>query len=59
MEESTMAIKYTSEIKTVFLDGKMIILENLTPILSPKERERRKREIEECLFNVFVKYAKN
>ena len=54
-----MAIKYTSEIKTVFLDGKMIILENLTPILSPKERERRKREIEECLFNVFVKYAKN
>ena len=36
----------------------MIRLENLTPILSPKERERRRREIETRLYSVFVKYAK-
>ena len=52
------AIKYQSEIKTIKLGGKMITLENLTPILSPKERERRKKEIEKRLFDVFIKYKK-
>jgi hypothetical protein len=51
------AVKYHSEIKTVPLGGKMITLENLTPILPPKERERRKREIEKRLYDVFIKYA--
>jgi len=51
------AVKYQSEIKTVPLGGKMIIIENLTPILPPKERERRKQEIEKRLFDVFSKYA--
>lgn len=51
------AVKYQSEIKTVPLGGKMITIENLTPILPPKERERRKREIEKRLFDVFSKYA--
>lgn len=37
--------------------GKTITIENLTPILSPKEQERRRREIEKRLFNVFSKYA--
>jgi len=40
------------------LGGKVIKLENLTPILSPKERERRKREIETRLYKVFSKYPK-
>jgi hypothetical protein len=44
--------------KSVPLGGKMITLENLTPILPPKERERRKREIEKRLFDVFIKYEK-
>ena len=50
------AVKYRSEIKTVRLGEKMITLENLTPVLSPKERERRKREIEKRLYDVFIKY---
>jgi len=52
------AVKFHSEVKTMLLGGKMIRLENLTPILSPKERERRRREIETRLYSVFVKYAK-
>jgi hypothetical protein len=52
------AVKYHSEVKTVPFGGKMITYESLTPILTPKERERRKREIEKLLFDVFVKYAK-
>jgi len=52
------AVKYNSEVKTMPLGGKMVKLENLTPILSPKERERRKREIETRLYKVFSKYPK-
>ena len=52
------AIKYHSEIKTISLGGKMITLENLTPILPPKERARRKKDIEKRLYDVFVKYEK-
>jgi hypothetical protein len=50
------AVKYRSEIKTVRLGEKMITLENLIPVLSPKEKERRKREIEKRLYDVFIKY---
>ena len=52
------AVKYHSEIKTMTLGGKVIPLENLTPVLTPKERERRKRDIEKRLYDVFSKYAK-
>ena len=52
------AVKYHSEVKTVPFGGKMITYESLTPILSPKERKRRKQEIEKQLFSVFSKYAK-
>ena len=37
--------------------GKSITVENLTPMLSPRARDKRKREIESCLYEVFVKYA--
>jgi len=50
-------VKYQSEIKTVPFGDKTITIENLTPILPPKERERRRREIEKRLFDVFSKYA--
>ena len=53
-----VAVKYHSEIKTITLGGKVIPLENLTPVLSPKERERRKKDIEKRLYDVFSKYAK-
>ena len=52
------AIKYHSEVKTVPFGGKIITYESLTPILTPKEREKRKQEIERRLFDVFIKYAK-
>jgi len=58
MEEFVMSasVRYESEIKIVpFGDGK-ILVENLTPQLSQKEREKRKREIENRLYNVFSKY---
>ena len=48
--------KYHSEVKTVSLGGKLITFESLTPVLPPKERARRKREIEKQLFDVFSKY---
>ena len=34
-----------------------ITIKNLTPILPPTEREKRKREVEQKLFDVFSKYA--
>ncbi len=49
--------KYQSEVKTVVMGERTITIKNLTPILSPKEREQRKREVEQKLFGVFSKYA--
>lgn len=48
--------QYESEIRTGTLGGRQIRLENLTPILTPEERATRKREIENRLYDVFVKY---
>ena len=50
-------VKYRSEIKTVTLGGGMITVESMTPILTQKERERRRREIEKQLYDVFKKYT--
>ena len=50
-------VKFESEVKVVPFGGGMIRVENLTPVLSPKEREKRKREIETRLFDVFSKYT--
>ena len=49
--------KYRSEIKTAVMGERTITIKNLTPILLPKEREQRKREVEQKLFDVFSKYA--
>ena len=48
---------YHREVKTDSLQGRTITVENLTPILAPKVRNRRKREIEAGLYTVFRKYA--
>ena len=45
-------VGYHKEVKTASFQGKSI-----TPMLSPKARDKRKREIESCLYEVFVKYA--
>ena len=49
--------KYQSEVKTVVMGERTITIKNLTPILPPKEREKRKREVEQKLFDVFSKYT--
>ena len=48
---------YHTETDTVIVQGSTVIVEYLTPILTPKERERRRREIERGLYDVFIKYA--
>ena len=53
----TQAVTYQRETKAVALQGKTIVLENLTPVLPPKEKERRKKEIERSLYDVFSKYG--
>lgn len=53
----TQAITYQREIKSVPFQGKIIVLESLTPVLSPKEKEQRKKEIERRLYEVFSKYG--
>ena len=50
--------KYQSEVKTVVMGERTITIKNLTPILPPTEREKRKREVEQKLFDVFSKYAR-
>ena len=49
---------YHTETSTVAIKGGTVIVETLTPILTPKERERRRREIERGLYDVFIKYVK-
>ena len=52
------SVTYQSETKIVHFQGKSIVLESLTPVLSPKEKEKRKKEIERCLYEVFSKYRR-
>ena len=52
-----LPVRFESEVKTIPHGGGTFVIENLTPILPPKERDRRKREIETRLFDVFSKYA--
>ena len=47
-------VGYHKEVKTASFQGKSITVENLTPMLSPRARDKRKREIESCLYEVFV-----
>ena len=53
----TKAVTYQQETKSVPFQGKTIVLESLTPVLSPKEKEQRKKEIERRLYDVFSKYG--
>ena len=41
--------KYKSEMKTAVLGDRTITIKNLTPILPPQEREKRRREVEQQL----------
>ena len=48
---------YAKETKTALFQGKLITVTHLTPILSPEERAKIKREIEHQLYDVFIKYT--
>ena len=45
----TQAVTYERETKAVAFQGKIIVLESLTPVLPPKEKAQRKKEIERWL----------
>ena len=53
----SLPIRFESEVKTVPFGGGTIRIENLTPVLSSKDREKRKREIETRLLDVFSRYG--
>ena len=50
-------VKYTVETSTAMFQGKPITIIDRTPILSPEERAKRKKEIERTLYNIFIKYV--
>ena len=51
------AVTYQSDKQSVYFQDKLIVLENLTPVLSPEEKKKRKREIENSLYDIFSKYG--
>ena len=57
LESVRRSVRYHKEVKTASFQGRTITVENLTPILAPKVRDKRKREIEAGLYTVFRKYA--
>ena len=42
----TQALTYERETKSVSIQGMIIVLESLTPVHPPKDKEQRKKEIE-------------
>jgi hypothetical protein len=48
--------RFTVETKTVCLSGKPVTLTSRTPVLTPEQREKRRREIEGRLYDVCLKY---
>ena len=48
---------YQSDKQSVYFQGKLIVLENLTPVLSPDEKKKRTREIENNPYDIFSKYG--
>ncbi|MDR2355932.1 MAG: hypothetical protein LBE16_07025 [Clostridiales Family XIII bacterium] len=48
--------RFTVETKTVYLSGKPVTLTNRTPVLTPEQREKRRREIEDRLYDVCLKH---
>lgn len=51
------AVTYQSDKQSVYFQGKLIVLENLAPVLSPEEKKKRKREIENNPYDIFSKYG--
>jgi hypothetical protein len=45
------------ETENAIFQGRPITVTHITPILTPEQRDKRKREIESQLYEVFSKYA--
>ncbi|MDR1157569.1 MAG: hypothetical protein LBK75_04585 [Oscillospiraceae bacterium] len=57
MEQAiNLSQRFTVETKTVYMQGKPITLTSRTPVLTPEQREKRKREIEARLYDICRKY---
>ena len=52
----TQAVTYERETKSVAFQGKIIVLESLTPVLPPKEKAQRKKK---KLSVVFMRCSEN
>lgn len=48
--------KYNKESKTATLSGKPIVIENLTPILTKEQETLQRKDVEQRLYDVFIKY---
>jgi hypothetical protein len=48
--------RFEVETKTVYMGGKPVLLTERTPILTPHQREKRKKEIEAQLYDVCRKH---
>ncbi len=48
---------YRKEKETADFQGKEIMLENLTPVLTKDQEAAKRRELEHQLYEVFCKYA--
>lgn len=48
---------YQKEMHNEVLHHQLIIVENLIPVLSPRERERQEQEVQKSLYEVFKKYS--
>lgn len=49
-------LSYQKEVHNAVLRHQIIVVENLSPVLSFEEHEKRKRDIEKSLYEVFKKY---
>ena len=50
-------ISYKTQTEIVTSQGREILLENLTPFLTPEQEAVKRRKLEQRLYEVFRKYA--
>jgi hypothetical protein len=51
-------IGYKTETKMIMFQGKLIPYTSVSPIFTPEDEERNRRELEEALYDILIKYEK-
>ena len=51
----TQTVAYERETKSVAFQGKIIVLESLTPVLPRRRKNSAEKKLERCLYEVFSK----